>query len=104
MPLILVKNYNWRQTNEIVLINVPVTKNPKKVNLFAVDNYLKVNTTRVGEKFQRLQFCCCFFFLPLATGKLLAIYFGVVSLGRYCGICEYMYLKRGAIDFDIRKG
>ncbi|XP_076659267.1 dynein axonemal assembly factor 4 [Halictus rubicundus] len=43
MPAIVIKNYTWRQTLEFVILNVPLRGNPKNVDLFVVDNYLKVS-------------------------------------------------------------
>ncbi|XP_076639186.1 dynein axonemal assembly factor 4 [Colletes latitarsis] len=43
MPVIIIKDYIWRQTSEFVLLTVPLRGHPKKVDLFVIDNYVKVS-------------------------------------------------------------
>ncbi|XP_076282696.1 dynein axonemal assembly factor 4 [Lasioglossum baleicum] len=43
MPAIVIKSYTWRQTSEFVILNIPLRGNPTNVDLFVVDNYLKVS-------------------------------------------------------------
>ncbi|XP_011301185.1 dyslexia susceptibility 1 candidate gene 1 protein homolog isoform X2 [Fopius arisanus] len=43
MPAILVKDFTWRQTPEEIIIFVSLTGKPKKVDIFAIENYLKVS-------------------------------------------------------------
>nr|XP_031825942.1 dynein assembly factor 4, axonemal-like [Nomia melanderi] len=43
MPAIVIKGYTWRQTPESVILTVPLSGNPKKVDLFVIDNYVKVS-------------------------------------------------------------
>lgn len=42
MPAIIIKDFSWRQTSEFVILNVPLKGHPKKVDLFIIDNYVKV--------------------------------------------------------------
>jgi len=39
---IVIKDYQWRQTDRRIIIYVPLKGRPKNVNLFAMDNYVKV--------------------------------------------------------------
>ncbi|KAG8042357.1 hypothetical protein G9C98_004991 [Cotesia typhae] len=43
MPPIIVTDYTWRQTAEEIIISVPIRGNPKDVNVFAIDNYVKMS-------------------------------------------------------------
>ncbi|XP_071858851.1 dynein axonemal assembly factor 4 [Bombus fervidus] len=43
MPAIVIKDYSWRQTSEFVILNVPLKGHPKKVDLFVIDNYVKIS-------------------------------------------------------------
>ncbi|XP_006613936.1 dynein assembly factor 4, axonemal-like [Apis dorsata] len=43
MPAIIIKDYSWRQTSEFVILNVPLKGYPKKVDLFVIDNYIKIS-------------------------------------------------------------
>ncbi|XP_012270409.1 dynein assembly factor 4, axonemal [Orussus abietinus] len=43
MPVIVVKDYAWRQTAESVIIYVPLSGHPKKVDLFVIDDYMKAS-------------------------------------------------------------
>lgn len=43
MPPIIVTDYTWRQTAEEIIISVPIRGSPKDVNVFAIDNYVKVS-------------------------------------------------------------
>lgn len=42
MPCINIKDYDWRQNSEFVILNVPIRGHPRKVDLFVIDNYAKV--------------------------------------------------------------
>ena len=42
MPAIVVKDYEWRQTNENVIIYVQLVGNPMKVDFLTSDKYVKV--------------------------------------------------------------
>ncbi|XP_026827277.1 dynein assembly factor 4, axonemal isoform X2 [Ooceraea biroi] len=42
MPAIVIKDYHWRQTEKKIIIYVPLKGRPKKVDLFVMDNYVKV--------------------------------------------------------------
>lgn len=42
MPSIVLKNYEWRQTNTNVIINVELFGNPNKIDFFTSDKYVKV--------------------------------------------------------------
>lgn len=42
MPAIIIKDYQWRQTEKKIIIHVPLKSRPKNVDLFAMDNYVKV--------------------------------------------------------------
>ncbi|XP_014488178.1 PREDICTED: dyslexia susceptibility 1 candidate gene 1 protein homolog [Dinoponera quadriceps] len=44
MPTIIVKNHQWRQTERKIIIHVPLKAPPKNVDLFATDNYVKINS------------------------------------------------------------
>ncbi|XP_053980240.1 dynein axonemal assembly factor 4-like [Hylaeus volcanicus] len=43
MPAIVIKDYTWRQTSEFVMLNVPLRGHPAKVDLFVIDNYVKIS-------------------------------------------------------------
>ncbi|XP_078038764.1 dynein axonemal assembly factor 4 [Augochlora pura] len=43
MPAIVIKDYTWRQTSELVTLNIPLRGNPTNVDVFVVDNYVKVS-------------------------------------------------------------
>ncbi|KAF3420196.1 hypothetical protein E2986_05704 [Frieseomelitta varia] len=43
MPAIIIKDFSWRQTSEFVILNVPLKGHPKKVDLFIIDNYVKIS-------------------------------------------------------------
>lgn len=42
MPVIIITDYTWRQTTEEIIISVPIKGSPKNIDVFAIDNYLKV--------------------------------------------------------------
>lgn len=42
MPSIVLKNYEWLQTNTNVVINIKLFGNPKKIDFFNSDKYVKV--------------------------------------------------------------
>jgi len=42
MPTIVIKDYQWRQTEKKIIIHVPLKGRPRKVDLFVMDNYTKV--------------------------------------------------------------
>ena len=42
MPLIVLKNYRWRQTKKNIIIHVPLKAHEKDINLFLTDKYMKV--------------------------------------------------------------
>ncbi|XP_076172457.1 dynein axonemal assembly factor 4 [Ptiloglossa arizonensis] len=43
MPAIVIKDYTWRQTSQFVLLNIPLKGHPTKVDVFVIDNYVKVS-------------------------------------------------------------
>ncbi|XP_026667648.1 dynein assembly factor 4, axonemal-like [Ceratina calcarata] len=43
MPIIVVKDYSWRQTSEFVILNVPLKGHPRKIDLFIIDSYAKIS-------------------------------------------------------------
>ncbi|XP_043284788.1 dynein axonemal assembly factor 4-like [Venturia canescens] len=43
MPAIIVNEYTWRQNHEFVIITTRLTGHPKKIDLFAVNNYFKAS-------------------------------------------------------------
>nr|XP_003706781.1 PREDICTED: dyslexia susceptibility 1 candidate gene 1 protein homolog isoform X1 [Megachile rotundata] len=43
MPSIIIKDYNWHQSPEFVILNIPIRGHPKKVDLFVIDNYTKIS-------------------------------------------------------------
>ncbi|XP_076381602.1 dynein axonemal assembly factor 4 [Megalopta genalis] len=43
MPAIVIKDYTWRQTSELVILNIPLRGNPTNVDVFVIDNYVKVS-------------------------------------------------------------
>ena len=43
MPSINIKDYNWRQNSEFLILNVPIRGHPRKVDLFVIDNYAKIS-------------------------------------------------------------
>ncbi|KAF7993410.1 hypothetical protein HCN44_007913 [Aphidius gifuensis] len=45
MPAIVLKDYTWRQTKEAVIISVDVNNHPNNADIFAIDNYVKINFT-----------------------------------------------------------
>lgn len=42
MPIIIIKDYTWRETVDYVIVYVPFKSRPKKVDFLVIDNYLKV--------------------------------------------------------------
>jgi hypothetical protein len=44
MPTIVIKDYQWRQTEKKIIIHVPLKGRPRKVDLFVMDNYAKVRS------------------------------------------------------------
>ncbi|XP_057328124.1 dynein axonemal assembly factor 4-like [Microplitis mediator] len=42
MPVIIT-DYTWRQTAEEIIISVPIKGSPKNIDVFAIDNYLKIS-------------------------------------------------------------
>ncbi|XP_034947682.1 dynein assembly factor 4, axonemal-like [Chelonus insularis] len=43
MPVIIIKDYTWRQTAEKIIITIPIRGKPKNVDVFAIDNYVKIS-------------------------------------------------------------
>ncbi|XP_015115383.1 dynein assembly factor 4, axonemal [Diachasma alloeum] len=43
MPAIMVNEFSWRQTPEEIVISVTLTGKPRKVDIFAIGNYLKAS-------------------------------------------------------------
>ncbi|KAF7399627.1 hypothetical protein HZH68_008219 [Vespula germanica] len=43
MPIIIIKDYTWRETVDYVIIYVPFKSRPKKVDFLVIDNYLKAS-------------------------------------------------------------
>ncbi|KAG7205374.1 hypothetical protein KM043_007370 [Ampulex compressa] len=43
MPAIFIKDYTWRQTSDFVIVYIPLVGHPKKIDLFLIDDYLKVS-------------------------------------------------------------
>ncbi|KAK1132383.1 hypothetical protein K0M31_016491 [Melipona bicolor] len=43
MPAIIIKDFSWRQTSKFVILNVSLKGHPKKVDLFVIDNYVKIS-------------------------------------------------------------
>ncbi|XP_012225171.2 dynein axonemal assembly factor 4-like isoform X1 [Linepithema humile] len=43
MPIIIIKDYQWRQTEKKIIIYIPLKGCPKNVDLFAMDNYVKIS-------------------------------------------------------------
>ncbi|KAK2583693.1 hypothetical protein KPH14_009619 [Odynerus spinipes] len=43
MPVIIIKDYTWRQTLDYVIIYVPFKRRPKKVDFLVIDNYIKAS-------------------------------------------------------------
>ncbi|XP_028048255.1 dynein assembly factor 4, axonemal [Monomorium pharaonis] len=41
--VIVIKDYQWRQTDKRIIIYVPLKNHPKKVDLFVMDNYVKIS-------------------------------------------------------------
>lgn len=39
---IVIKDYHWRQTDQRIIIYVSLKGRPKNVDLFVMDNYVKV--------------------------------------------------------------
>lgn len=39
---IIIKDYQWRQTEKKIIIYVPLRGHPKNVHLFVIDDYVKV--------------------------------------------------------------
>lgn len=42
MPTIVIKDYQWRQTEKKIIIYTPLRGCPKNMDLFVMDNYVKV--------------------------------------------------------------
>lgn len=42
MPIIVLKDYEWRQTDDCVIVQVDVKVPPKNVDLVVIDDYMKV--------------------------------------------------------------
>ncbi|TGZ48992.1 Uncharacterized protein DBV15_06662 [Temnothorax longispinosus] len=40
---IVIKDYQWRQTEKRIIIHVPLKGRPKNVDLFVMDNYVKIS-------------------------------------------------------------
>lgn len=63
MPAIIIKDYQWRQTEKKIIIYVPLKGCPKNVDLFVMDNYVKVYTILITVKtkcFQaHISHTCC---------------------------------------------
>lgn len=53
MPAIIVNDYTWRQNHEVVIISTRLDGHPKKIDLFAVDNYVKVRRDNCHNEFIR---------------------------------------------------
>ena len=47
MPAIIVNDYTWRQTPEAIIISTQLSGHPRNVDLFAIDNYIKVRNKRL---------------------------------------------------------
>ncbi|CAL7943177.1 unnamed protein product [Xylocopa violacea] len=43
MPVIVIKDYSWRQSSEFVILKIPLNGHPKRVDFFVIDNYVKVS-------------------------------------------------------------
>ncbi|OAD60638.1 Dyslexia susceptibility 1 candidate 1 protein [Eufriesea mexicana] len=43
MPVIVIKDYSWRQTTEFIILNIPLKGHPKKIDVFVIDNYIKIS-------------------------------------------------------------
>ncbi|XP_043494223.1 dynein axonemal assembly factor 4-like [Polistes fuscatus] len=43
MPVIIIKDYTWRDTADFVIIYVPFKSRPKKIDFLVIDNYLKAS-------------------------------------------------------------
>lgn len=42
MPIIIIKDYTWRETEDYVIVYVPFKSRPKKLDFLVIDNYVKV--------------------------------------------------------------
>ncbi|XP_032663171.1 dynein assembly factor 4, axonemal-like isoform X2 [Odontomachus brunneus] len=45
MPAIIIKDYQWRQTEKKIIIHVPLKNRSKNVDLFVMDNYVKISSS-----------------------------------------------------------